>query len=75
MEMFTDYTKANASAVETGGDLYQTFTLPYAYAVGEFTMEQEDDADFMASVEDWSIMETDYSGSDEEKEAQSVRMI
>ena len=73
MEMFTDYTKANAHAVQTGGDLYQTFALPDAYAVGEFTIDQEDDADFMASVEEWSVMETDYSGSDEEKEAQSVR--
>ena len=69
MEMFTDLAEANARAVETGAKMWQTFTLPEAYAVGEFTAEQEDDAEFMESVEGWSEIETDYTDTEEEKEA------
>ena len=73
MKMFTNLDEANAHAVETGETMYQTFTLPEAYAVGEFTSEQEDDSEFMESVEGWSVIDTDYAGTDEEKEADEER--
>lgn len=73
MEMFTNLQEANDYAVETGLQMWQTFTLPESYAVGEFTSEQEEDAEFMESVSDWSAIDTDYAGTEQEAEANSVR--